>query len=48
MSYKITGKDLFTVESVTKPNKELKPEIKERLEIILDIMKNWNITKVEI
>lgn len=45
---KVNGKDLFTVESVTKPDKVLKPEVKEAIKDIIMIMFVYDIDKVEL
>ena len=45
---KFSGKDIFTVESVTKQDKEVKSEVLDGLQAIVMIMETYGIDKVEI
>lgn len=45
---KINGVNLFTLETVNKQNKELRPEIKEALEKITKIMTENHIWRIEL
>ena len=47
MSYKVEGKDLITIDSITHSKKKIKDEAAEALNKILELMRKHNITKVE-
>ena len=45
---KFSGKSIITVESLTKKDKEIKPEVLEGIQTIVALMEMYGIDKVEI